>query len=133
MTITCGGTDCLTLTVSDASFVALYPDPDGYYADEPQIAGNQFMQVFAEYEALSSAANFNSYGDWQVFADGRLLDSSTFVSHGPQPELGMGSLPAGRFASGWIVYEVPAAGEIILAYAPNYEGPPVFEITVRDA
>jgi hypothetical protein len=30
-----------------------------------------------------------------------------------------------------MVWEVPAQGEIVLAYAPNYEGAPVFEITLR--
>lgn len=129
--ITCGGTDCLRITATEPSFAQLYPDPEGFYADEPQITGNVFMQVFVEYEAISSAANYNPF-DWAVFADGRAVDSYAFTTNGPKPELNSGQLPAGRSASGWLVYEVPAAGEIILAYAPNFEGPPVFEVTVRE-
>jgi len=129
--ITCGGTDCLRITATEPSFAELYPDPDGFLADEPQIAGNVFMQVFVEYEAVSSAANYNPF-DWAVFADGRAVDTYAFALHGPKPDLSSGQLPAGRSASGWLVYEVPAAGEIILAYAPNFQGPPVFEVTLRE-
>lgn len=62
-----------------------------------------------------------------------MVDSYAFTIHGPQPDLGSGQLPAGRTAGGWIVYEVPAQGEIILAYAPNFDGPPVIEITLRES
>ena len=118
--------------MTEPSFAEIYPDPDGFLADEPQIAGNVFMQVFVEYEALSSAASYNTF-DWAVFGDGRAVDNYAFTIHGPKPELSSGQLPAGRTASGWLVYEVPAAGEIIFAYAPNFEGPPVFEIVLRES
>jgi hypothetical protein len=128
-TITCGGTECLLITLSKPSFATLYPDPDGYYADEPEVAGNVFVQIFVEYKALSSAASYNPY-DWSLFADGRAVDHPAFTIHGPQPELGSGQLPTGRTAWGWLVYEVPAAGELILSFTPNYQGPPVFEVVI---
>lgn len=131
VTITCGETECLDITVTEPGFVEIYPDPNGFLADEPRVAGNVFMQVFVEYVALDDAASFNQF-DWQVFADGRLVDDYAFTTNGPKPELSSGQLPRGRTASGWLVYEVPAAGEIILAYAPNFDGPPVFEITIRE-
>lgn len=129
--IECGGVPCLNITVSDPSFHEVYVDPDGYYNDQPQIPGNVFMQVFVEYEALSNAADFNPF-DWQVFVDDALVDTYAYTAHGPKPELGSGQLPEGRTASGWLVYEVAPTGEIVLAYAPNFEGAPVFEITIRE-
>lgn len=130
MTVTCGGNDCLRITVTDPSFAQLYPDPQGFLADDPQVAGNVFLQVFVEYEAVSSAATYNIF-DWSVFADGRAVDDLAFTIHGPKPDLSSGQLPAGRTASGWLVYEVPAAGEIVLAYTPNFQGPALYEIVLR--
>jgi hypothetical protein len=132
VTITCGGTDCLHITVTKPSFAKLYPDPDGFYADQPQVAGNVFVQVFVEYEALSNTATYNPF-DWSLFADGRAVDTYAFTVHGPKPPLGSGQLPAGRTASGWLVYEVPAAGQVVLSFTPNFQGPPVFEVVIRES
>lgn len=130
VTITCGDDDCLEVTVTDPSFHEVYVDPDGFYNDEPQVPGYVYMQVFVEYVSLQDAATFNLF-DWQVFVDGRLVDDYAFAINGPEPTLGSGQLPTGRTASGWLVYEVPATGEVVLAYAPNFDGPPVFEMTLR--
>ena len=118
------------VTVSEPGFYESYADPDGFFDDEPRQEGYVYLQVFVEYEALADSASFNTF-DWQVFADGRLLDSFAYAVNGPQPDLGSGRLPAGRTASGWLLYEVPPQGEIVLAYAPNFDGPPVFEIQLR--
>jgi hypothetical protein len=129
MQVTCGGDPCLEITVTDPSFHDLYVDPDGYFNDEPQIDGYVFMQVFIEYVALADAASFNQF-DWDVFVDGRIIDNWAFATNGPEPTLSSGQLPSGRTASGWALWEVPAAGDVVLAYAPNFDGPPVFEISI---
>ena len=74
-----------------------------------------------------------SYGpfDWAIYADGQQLADYSFVLNGPQPTLSSGTLPKERTASGWLVYEIPPQGRIVLSYEPNFEGPPVYEITVR--
>jgi hypothetical protein len=128
--ITCGTTDCLDITVSQVSENAAYYDPDGYYNDEPQIAGNVFIQVWVDYVALDDNASYNPF-DWDVYVGGAQVANYTFTIHGPKPELGSGQLATGRTASGWLVYEIAPSGTVILSYAPNFEGPPVFEVTLR--
>jgi hypothetical protein len=41
--------------------------------------------------------------------------------------------PKGRKASGWLVYEVPAKGQILLSYKGNMfsDAAPVFEVVLR--
>jgi hypothetical protein len=128
--ITCGGTDCLDITVTDPSFNAQYYDPDGFYNDLPEVAGNVFLQVYVTYLALDDSASYNPF-DWDVYVGGVQVPNYTFVLHGPEPTLGSGQLAAGRSAAGWLVYEVAPAGTVLLSYAPNFDGPPIFEVTLR--
>ena len=128
--IECGGTPCMIIVVSEVSEQATYPDPNGFYADEPQVPGNVFLQVFVEYRSLMHDASYGPF-DWAIYADGQQLGDYTFVVNGPEPTLGSGTLPKDRTASGWLIYEVPPQGRIMLSYEPNFEGPPVYEIVVR--
>jgi hypothetical protein len=84
------------------------------------------------YRGLSNEGNYSEL-DWQVFVDGRVVSQRAFVIHGPEPPLGVGQLPRDRVAEGWLLYEVPAAGQVLLSYAPNFRGPPVFEVEARAA
>ena len=45
----------------------------------------------------------------------------------------VGTLPKGRKANGWVVYEVPTKGEVILSYGANMFGgdAPTFEVVAR--
>ena len=127
--ITCGATDCLQIVVSQVSETPAYYDPDGYFDDEPEVPGNVFIQSYIDYLALDDGATYNPY-DWALYVNGAQVSHHAFTIHGPQPELGSGELANGRTASGWLVYEVPPTGTVILSYAPNYNGPPVFEVTL---
>jgi hypothetical protein len=116
------------VTVSDPSEHASYPGD--YYADEPEQAGWVYMQVYVLYESSKDGSTYNQF-DWAIYADGRQLDSYGYALNGPEPDLGSGTLPAGRTAEGWLLYEVPPTGEIVLSYEPNYDGPPIFEVVLR--
>ena len=73
--------------------------------------------------------------DWQVFCAGVAVENFTIVLSGPKPELSSGTLPNGRSASGYVVYEVPAKGEVRMSYSSNMfsDSGPVFEVIIRAA
>lgn len=95
-------------------------------------AGNIYLAVKYEYEALEDGATYNPF-DWQVFVDGTAIPNYAFVVDGPKPELASGTLPKGRKASGWVVYEVPTKGQVLLSYGANMFGgnAPTFEVVAR--
>jgi hypothetical protein len=128
VSIECGGDPCLEITVTGPSEHAFYAGD--YSDDRPEQVGWVYVQVYAKYVSLMDGATYNQF-DWAIYADGRQLESLSFALYGPQPELSSGSLPAGRTAEGWLVYEVPPTGEIVLSYEPNFDGPPVFEVVLR--
>jgi hypothetical protein len=94
--------------------------------------GNVYLAVKYDYEALEDGATYNPF-DWQVFVDDTAVDNFAFVTDGPKPELNSGTLPKGRKASGWVVYEVPAKGKVVLSYGANMFGgdAPTFEVVAR--
>jgi hypothetical protein len=56
------------------------------------------------------------------------------VLNGPKPPLGFGSLTAGRNAVGYVIYEVPAKGEVRMSYkAVIFDTTPTFEVVIRAA
>jgi hypothetical protein len=128
--IICEGTDCLDITVSNPSFNAQYYDPNGFYNDVPETAGNLFLQVYVEYAALDDGVFYNAL-DWALYANDQQVPYQAFAIHGPKPELGSGQLDTGRTAAGWILWEVPPSGTVEIAYAPNFEGPAIFLVTLR--
>jgi hypothetical protein len=79
-----------------------------------------------------NGVDYNPF-DFQIFVDGQAVDSWAFVINGPEPALSSGTLPEGRSAEGWLVYEVPAAGEVLLSYSGNMflDEAPVFEVVLR--
>jgi hypothetical protein len=95
-------------------------------------AGNIYLATKYEYEAIEDGATYNSF-DWQVFVDGTAVDKFTIVIDGPKPELSSGTLPKGRKAAGWVVYEVPIKGQVILSYGATMFGgsAPTFEVVAR--
>ena len=94
--------------------------------------GNVYLAAKYEYVAVEDGATYNPL-DWQVFVDGTAVENYTFVVDGPTPELRSGTLPKGRKASGWVVYEVPAKGQVVLSYGANIFGgdAPTFEVVAR--
>ena len=94
--------------------------------------GNIYLAVHYTYQGLEDGATYNPF-DWQVFAGDTAVGNFTFVVDGPKPQLESGSLPKSRKASGWLVYEVPKTGKIVLSYGANLFGgdAPTFEVVAR--
>lgn len=117
-----------TITISGVKQVKKY---DGEYLDDKPAKGNIYIQLKVTYLALTDGVDYNPF-DWQVFVAGEAVDDFTYVSEGPTPELGSGTLPEGRKASGWLVYEVPIKGEVLLSYGGSFSNEaPVFEVVLR--
>jgi hypothetical protein len=118
----------MDVTVSKVAFATRYRDPDGYYDDTPSTKGYVFMAVYVTYKATGPNADYNEF-DWAIYINDVAGQSSTYVSHGPTPELQSGQLPEGKSAVGWIVYEVPAKGKITISYQPGTTS--IFEVQLR--
>lgn len=127
--ITINGTPSFTVLVDQVKQATSYKGT--YSTDRPE-AGNIFVQAFVTYTALVDGVDYNPY-DWQVFCDGNAVDDTSFILNGPKPELHSGTLPAGRKASGWVVYELPTKGRVLLSFEGGYNQPPVFEVVLRAA
>ena len=101
------------------------------FLEKPQQTGDVFISALVTYEAQTDGIHYNPY-DWQVFVDGTAVSSSSFTLYGPKPALGAGSLPNGRKASGYVVYEVPAKGEVRMSYGSSFSSEaPIFEVVIR--
>jgi hypothetical protein len=133
ITITQDGEDWADFTVVEVNEATEFVDPDGFYNDEPQTAGYVFLSAKVRYEAIASGVDYNPF-DFQIFVDGQAVDNLAFALNGPQPELSSGTLPAGRTAEGWLLYEVPPTGEVLLSYSGNVflDEEPIFEVVLRD-
>jgi hypothetical protein len=129
ITVTSDDEDWAEVTVTKVREVKKY---DGEYnLDDRPAKGNIYIEAFLTYTALDNGVDYNPF-DWQVFADGVAADDFTYVSYGPKPELASGTLPKGRQASGWVVYEVPTSGEVLLSYGGTFSNEaPVFEVVLR--
>jgi len=94
--------------------------------------GNVYIEMHVTYRALAQNVDYNPF-DWQLYVDDVAIDTFTIVLNGPDPELGSGSLPKGRKAQGWLVYEIPKTGRAVLSYSSNMfsDDPPVFEVLLR--
>lgn len=126
-----GGRPWVTITVSEVEFVTSYVG--GYLTDVPA-AGNVYAQAWLRYEAHSDGVDYNPY-DWQLFNDGVAVGSNfTILYNQPEPQLSSGTLPEGRVAEGWVVYEVPADGRLLMSYSGNVfmDEAPIFEVVLRD-
>ena len=129
VTVTDNGADWARITVSDVSSAASYP---GGLPDKPRTAGNVFIAARVTYEALSLGVDYNRY-DWKALCGGIAVDYYSAL-HGPSPSLGSGHLPEGEKATGFIVFEVAAQGEVRLSYtALSLSRTPMFEVVVRAA
>lgn len=132
ITISQNGDPWANFTVLEVQEKAEFVDPDGYYNDKPQTDGYVYIAANVRYEALTDGVNYGSY-DFQVFVDGRAVEGFAFALNGPEPTLSSGTLPNGRVAEGWLLYEVPPAGEVLLSYSGNIflNEAPIFEVVLR--
>lgn len=130
ITVTQDGADWAQIVVSKVSVKTRYGS--GYFVDKPA-KGNVYIQAYVTYKALQNGVDYNPF-DWQVFAAGEAVDTFTFVTAGPTPTLGSGTLPKGRTAKGWVIYEVPARGQVVMSYQDNMfsDNGPLFEVVLRN-
>lgn len=133
ITVTEDGEPWADITVLEVSEAAEFADPDGFYNDTPQTDGYVFLSARVRYEAIAGGVDYNPF-DFQVFVDGQAVDGYTFAINAPEPQLSSGTLPAGRTAEGWLLYEVPPEGEVLLSYTGNVflDEEPVFEVVLRE-
>lgn len=106
---------------------------EGGYFDDVPAKGNVYLSARITYEAITDGVDYNPF-DWQVFVDDVAIQNYTFVSNGPTPPLSSGTLPKGRKATGFVVFELPAKGRVLLSYGANMfsNDPPVFEVVLRE-
>lgn len=128
ITVTEGDEPWAEITISKVKERTKY---EGEYSDDKPAKGNVFIELFVTYEALVDGVDYNPF-DWQVFADGRAVDDYAFVLNGPEAMLESGTLPKGRIADGYIIYEVPAEGQVLFSYGNTFgDEAPVFEVELR--
>jgi hypothetical protein len=135
ITVTNNGAPWATIAITEVKVAASYTGTGAYaYTDKPQTAGDVFISAKVTYAALTNGVDYNPF-DWQVFCGGVAVQSFTMVLSGPKPALASGTLPNGRSASGYVVYEVPAKGEVRMSYGGNMfsNSGPVFEVIIRAA
>jgi hypothetical protein len=129
VTVTKDGEPWAEIVVSNVALKSRYGS--GYSISRPD-KGNIYIQARISYTASTNGVDYNPY-DWQVFVAGVAVSNSAFVLDGPKPDLNSGTLPQGRKASGYVVYEVPVNGEVLLSYGANIfsNDAPVFEVVLR--
>jgi hypothetical protein len=129
VSITCDSSPCLTVTVAKVAFASRYRDPDRTYPiDDVPAKGNVYMAVYVTYTAPGPNADYYEF-DWAIYINEVAGQNTTYVSHGPTPELQSGQLPEGKSAVGWIIYEVPATGRVTISYQPGRDS--IFEVLLR--
>jgi zinc ribbon protein len=127
VSIECDDEPCYEVTLVKTDTAASYGS--GYSIDKPK-KGNEYLAAYITYKALKGGAEYCAF-DWQLYHNDTLIEDTAYVSEGPTPELGCDELAAGRSAKGWIVWEVPKTGRLVLSYTPNYGEDPIFDIVLR--
>lgn len=125
--ITCGGTDCLDVTVIKAKFASKFGS--GYAVDTPAVKGHVLLAVYVKYRSLLSGTSY-SLTDWQLYVNDEVVEQG-FAIYGPTPQLSVGNLPKGKSVSGWMFWEVPKTGRVVISYGASYSQAAVFEVPLR--
>jgi hypothetical protein len=128
--ITCDGADCLDVTVVKVTTATRYKDPSGYKElDDVPKKGKIFVAVQLKYVAVGPDASFNPF-DWGLYVNDEKVQDTAFASNGPEPQLSSGDLPKGKSVSGWVIWEVPTTGKVVISYEPGRNGS-IFEVVLR--
>ena len=129
VTIPRNGKDWARITISDVKSVASYAGT--HFTDTPKNPGDVFIQANVSYEALQDGVEY-SPNDWKVFAADIEVNNFILVINYPQPQLDQGTLQSGGKISGHVVYEVPATGQVRMAYTGSYSSTAVvFDVILR--
>jgi hypothetical protein len=126
VTVLCGADPCLTVTVVKWSFASKYKGSKAVFDDKPA-KGNVFVAVDIRYAATATGAAYHAV-DWTVDVNGKAYERA-YPVNGPRPEVLNGELAAGKKAEGWVVFEVPSKGRVVLSYMPLQT--PVFQVLLR--
>jgi hypothetical protein len=129
--VTSDGDPYLDITVSDAHSASHYTGSSGF-TDQPDTPGYVYISAKVTYLARADGATYNPF-DWEAYAAGQAMGSKASTIYGPKPELHSGILSVGRTASGYVVWEVPAKGEVRIAYGASAAAGrgAVFEVVIR--
>jgi hypothetical protein len=124
ITVQQDGSDWAKITISDVSTAASYSGANG--DDTPQTAGDVFISARVTYVALTDHVIYGA-AEWSVFCAGTSISNTQAVMNGPTPLLNTAIMSTGLSASGFVVYEVPAKGEIAMYFEP------LFRVLIRAA
>lgn len=103
----------------------------GYYADRPR-AGHVFLAAEVTYRGLAEEVPYGEC-DWEALTAGQGVDLVS-VLKGPSPTLASGWLHRGDTVTGWLVFEVPRKGRVLLTYRGSgfgEGGEPLFTVILR--
>jgi len=94
--------------------------------------GAFYIQAFVTYTSLADGATYDAI-NWQVHVRDVATDNPPFATSARKPELHSGTLPKGRKVGGWVEYEVPPRGKVVMSYSGGTDGneAPVFEVVIR--
>lgn len=126
MTVNCASDPCLSITVVKWAVAATYKGSRPAFDDKPA-KGHVFVAVDVRYVATAAGAAFSST-DWAVDVGGQGFDQA-YPINGPKPELTNGQVAEGKKVEGWIVFEVPAQGAVVLSYLAQQTA--VFQVVLR--
>ncbi len=126
MTVNCANDPCLSIMVVKWVVAATYKGSRPAFDDKPA-KGNVFVAIDVRYTATAAGASFSST-DWAVDIGGQ-ASAQAYPINGPKPELTNGQLAEGKKVEGWIVFEVPAQGRVVLSY-PALQAPE-FQVILR--
>jgi hypothetical protein len=119
----------IQVTVDEYHFARAYRSQLG--AQRPD-RGRLYYAFHVSYESVEGSPSFNQF-DWQAFAGAEILDTTFVVGDGPGDSLGSGSLPQGRTASGWLLFDGPDEPgiDVTLSYKAGMLDEPIFEVKVE--
>jgi hypothetical protein len=108
------GSDWAKITISDVGTAASYSGANG--DDTPQTAGDVFISARVTYVALTDSVSYGA-AQWSVFCAGTSISNTQPVGDRAYPlALETRIMETGESASGFVVYEVPAKGEIAMYF-----------------
>ncbi len=126
MTVNCANDPCLSVTVVKWAVAATYKGSRPAFDDKPA-KGHVFVAVDVRYTATAAGVSFSS-SDWAVDVGGQGF-AQAYPINGPKPELTNGQLAEGKKVEGWVVFDVPAAGRVVLSYLVQQA--PAFQVVLR--
>ena len=106
-----------TATVDKVMFAPTYPGTGGQPRDVPIVRGDVFVAYHVTYHALATTTP-HAPAHWGLWIGYRSFRKMAAVRNAPLPLLGSGSLAVGGSVGGWVVQEVPATGQVVIAYTP---------------